>query len=193
MKLEFSYPSLFGGFTTPAVLYPQLAISFISTHFWYLSSSVAPLPHLICLLLATKTERVVHFHRKGILMGAGLFSSCFFSHRKQVQVPWASRPSGMKNMEVGKQRWRRWKGLLRRKEGFTQALSAPCKFVLLVLGILIDLGAGGKLLAWSVEHGFALRSEGHWLVYTCFLDSDPARLPDSWWPWWACSVFRKCL
>ena len=91
-SFEFSYPSLFGGFTTPAVLYPQLAISFISTHFWYLSSSVAPLPHLICLLLATKTERVVHFHRKGILMGAGLFSSCFFSHRKQVQVPWASRP-----------------------------------------------------------------------------------------------------
>lgn len=67
---------------------------------------------------------------------------------------------------------------MRRKEGFTQAFSAPREFVLLVLGILTDLGAGGKLLAWSVEHDFAPQSEGHWLVYACFPDSDPAQLLD---------------
>ena len=68
---------------------------------------------------------------------------------------------------------------MRRKEGFTQAFSAPRKFVLLALGILIDLGAGGKLLAWRMGYDFAPQSEGHWLVYTCVLDSDPAWLPES--------------
>ena len=62
---------------------------------------------------------------------------------------------------------------------YTGITQAPRKFVLLALGILIDLGAGGKLLAWRMGHDFAPQSEGHWLVYTCVLDSDPAWLPES--------------
>lgn len=48
-RFEFSYPSLFGGFTAPAVLYPQLGLKFywytllISLLFWFpLSSSHMP-------------------------------------------------------------------------------------------------------------------------------------------------------
>lgn len=62
--LSFLIPPYLRGLLPQLYYTLNLAVSFISTHFWYLSSSVAPLPHLIGLLFATKTERVVHFAMK---------------------------------------------------------------------------------------------------------------------------------
>ena len=53
--LSFLIPPYLRGLLPQLYYTLNLAISFISTHFWYLSSSVAPLPHLIGLLFATKT------------------------------------------------------------------------------------------------------------------------------------------
>lgn len=61
---------------------------------------------------------------------------------------------------------------MKRKEGFTQTFSVPHKFVLLILEVLIDLGAEGLLLVWSIVSTYLgdivliQQSEGRWLVLT---------------------------
>ena len=61
---------------------------------------------------------------------------------------------------------------MKRKEGFTQTFRAPHKFILLILEVLIDLGAEGLLLVYSVVStylgGIILiqQSEGHCMVLT---------------------------
>lgn len=74
--LSFLIPPYLRGLLPQLYYTLNLAVSFISTHLWYLSSSVAPLPHLIGLLFATKTERVVHFAMKeGHFDGSQTFSA----------------------------------------------------------------------------------------------------------------------